>query len=196
MPGGAEIGVLIPLMESVKDIKGDYIELGAYKGETFVRMSEFAFAQQRYCYAVDSFVGCGEPTAKDGDQYAKGCCNAGGTGPLRKRLGYRWGSEWDIFVDIFVGWIPEVFQQITNKTFAFVHVDLDQYKPTLETLNWVWPKIAPGGIVACHDYTVGRKILATPAIDQFMADHELKPEGIEQTTIWFRKSKGSQSVSQ
>ena len=194
MPGGAEIGVLLPLMESVKYVKGDFVELGVFKGETFVRISEFAFAQERYCYAVDSFQGCGEATARDGGQYKKGCCNAGGTRPLKKRLGYRWGKEWDIFVDIYEGWIPEVLDRLAGKRFAFAHLDLDQYRPTLQALSWVWSRMYDGGIVACHDYFLNRNFLATPAIDQFMAERNVKRQGLEQTTIWFRKQ--SQSASQ
>lgn len=184
-----DIPALIPLMESVKDASGDYAELGVFIGETFVTISEFAHAQRRHCHAIDSFAGVSEPTAEDGGVYQKGKWNAKGTGPLIERLTDRWGKDWDNFIHIYEGWIPEILEKLDQKTFAFVHLDIDLYAPTVAALKWIWPRITDGGVLACHDYVPGSKILVTRAIDEFFAEQGVKAQGQEDRTIWFGKEK-------
>ncbi len=35
---------------------------------------------------------------------------------------------------------------------AFAHLDVDLYKPTLHSLECIWPKLSPGGIILLDDY--------------------------------------------
>ena len=38
------------------------------------------------------------------------------------------------FTEIFSGWIPEKFHRIEDKKFQFVHLDVDLYEPTRDSL--------------------------------------------------------------
>ena len=44
------------------------------------------------------------------------------------------------FIKIYKGWIPEVFKE-NNKTYQFVHIDVDLYQPTFDALNYFFPKL-------------------------------------------------------
>src|SRR5210317_2084818 len=39
------------------------------------------------------------------------------------------------FVELYKGWIPDRFKEIKDLQFQFVHIDVDLYKPTLESLK-------------------------------------------------------------
>ena len=42
------------------------------------------------------------------------------------------------FIEINKSWIPKKFELIKDLKFSFIHIDLDLYKPTLETLNFFY----------------------------------------------------------
>lgn len=50
------------------------------------------------------------------------------------------------------GWIPEVLRELPEKRWAFVHIDVDLYEPTLGCLEYFMPRLVPGGIILNDDY--------------------------------------------
>ena len=50
------------------------------------------------------------------------------------------------------GFVPDVFQEIEDKKFCFVNLDMDLYAPTKAALNFFSDKIVKGGGILCHDY--------------------------------------------
>ena len=50
------------------------------------------------------------------------------------------------------GWIPEVLHALPETPWAFVHIDVDLYDPTLACLEYFVPRMAPGGIIVNDDY--------------------------------------------
>jgi hypothetical protein len=66
--------------------------------------------------------------------------------PVRARLqGYH-----DVF--IHKGWIPSSFEGRESDRIAFVHLDLDLYRSTLDALDFVLPRMIPGGIIVLDDF--------------------------------------------
>jgi O-methyltransferase len=56
-------------------------------------------------------------------------------------------------VQILTGTFPEDSgAAIANVTFRMCHIDVDVYESGREILNWVWPRLLPGGIVVFDDY--------------------------------------------
>lgn len=49
------------------------------------------------------------------------------------------------------GWFPETAEGIDDK-FCFVSIDADLYKPTIEGLNFFYPRLVHGGIIMLHDF--------------------------------------------
>ena len=51
------------------------------------------------------------------------------------------------------GWIPEVFESLDKKNnYKFVHLDVDLYKPTLESLEYIYDKVVKGGVIITDDF--------------------------------------------
>ena len=73
------------------------------------------------------------------------------------------------------GWIPERFGEVADRRFALVHIDVDLYQPTLNSLAFFYPRISPGGFIVCDDYGSVLCPGAKRACDEFMMD---KPERI------------------
>ena len=74
------------------------------------------------------------------------------------------------FIEIFNGWIPKTFHQVEDKKFQFVHLDVDLYEPTRDSLNFFYPKLAQGGVIVCDDYNFSTFPGAKKAWDNFFKD--------------------------
>ena len=55
-------------------------------------------------------------------------------------------------VDIIKGIFPESGKKIIKNKFCFVHLDVDLYKSTIESLKFFFPKMVKGGIILIHDF--------------------------------------------
>lgn len=76
------------------------------------------------------------------------------------------------------GWIPESFDASAPGKVAFVHVDVDLYEPTRDSIAFFYDRLVPGGILLCDDYHSNSCPGAKRAFDEVMAD---KPEPIIKT---------------
>jgi len=57
------------------------------------------------------------------------------------------------FIDFYKGWIPDCFQVVKGQcAYDFVHIDVDLYEPTRQSLMYFMPKMSHGGIVVVDDY--------------------------------------------
>ena len=78
-------------------------------------------------------------------------------------------------VRIYKGWIPERFPEVQNTTFSLVHIDVDLYEPTLESLKFFYERMTPCGVILCDDYGSLSCPGAKRAFDEFFSD---KPEAL------------------
>ena len=62
---------------------------------------------------------------------------------------------------------------ISERRFSFVHVDVDLFQPTLDSIRFFYERTNTGGIILCDDYGFATCPGATRAVDEFLAD---KPE--------------------
>ncbi len=73
---------------------------------------------------------------------------------------------------IHKGWVPSEFYKVENKSFRFVHIDVDLYKPTLESLNFFYPRLVEGGVIVCDDYNSREFPGAKLAWDTFFKENK------------------------
>ncbi|MDH3288610.1 MAG: TylF/MycF family methyltransferase [Betaproteobacteria bacterium] len=52
-------------------------------------------------------------------------------------------------VNVCAGWIPQVFATLPEREWAFVHLDLSLYEPTLASLEYFYPRLTKGGVILC-----------------------------------------------
>jgi O-methyltransferase len=76
-------------------------------------------------------------------------------------------------VHCYQGWIPARFAEVAEHRFSFVHIDVDLYQPTRDSLAFFYDRTIPGGIILCDDFGSINCPGATRAFDEFLAD---KPE--------------------
>lgn len=86
------------------------------------------------------------------------------------------------------GHVPGSLGPFGEYSWRFAHFDMDLYEPTRLALDWVWPRMVPGGILLFHDYdalpTVRKAVdefvnplglLAIPLSDRFGSAIVFKP---------------------
>ncbi len=156
---------LLPLIARVCEVPGDFIEIGVFRGATFKRLSLLAHALGKMAHAFDSFEGMAPPTDMDFGQYPAGKLSVGGVEAFEQIL-----VSAEIPNDSFKLWpgfVPKCFKGF-KEPIAFALLDVDQYEPTKVSLDWVWPRLAPGGILVLDDYFRKREGLASLAIDEWL----------------------------
>ena len=52
-------------------------------------------------------------------------------------------------VKICAGWIPQVFATLPERDWAYVHLDLTLFEPTLASLEYFYPRLNKGGVMIC-----------------------------------------------
>ena len=56
-------------------------------------------------------------------------------------------------VELLEGIFPdETGDRIAGETFRLCHCDVDVYESAKGVLDWVWPRLSPGGVVVFDDY--------------------------------------------
>jgi hypothetical protein len=70
----------------------------------------------------------------------------------------------------YPGWIPERFNEAAACRFCFVHIDVDLYQPTRDSLEFFYPRMSPGGMIVCDDYGYVNCPGAKQACDELAAD--------------------------
>ena len=116
----------------------------------------------------DSFEGLSTPAERDGDHWAAGAL-AVSEDVVRKMLG-----RFDL-VEYHAGWIPTRFDDVADREFAFVHIDVDLYEPTRDSVAFFYPRMTDGGILVCDDYGQATCPGATRAVDEVL---EGRPESM------------------
>jgi len=165
--GTVSFAVVERLIGQVAGIPGDLIELGVFRGDTFLKMLPLAQQRGCLCFGVDSFSGMAAPGPRDGTHYPEGKFSVGGPGALQEQIEAAGCSD---AARVCAGRIPAVLEQEELQArcgFAFAHVDLDHYQPTLDSLRWLWGRTSPGAVVAVHDYFETERGLASAAVRDF-----------------------------
>lgn len=156
------------LMNLVSDVEGDTVECGAYQGASSFLICRKNVGTRKKHHVFDSFEGLSVPQKEDGLYWKKGDL-VSSEEVIRENL-----KSFD-FVIYHKGWIPEKFHEVGQLNFSFVHIDVDLYKPTLDSLDFFYERVNPGGIIICDDYGLNTCPGTKLAFDSFFSD---KPEKI------------------
>ena len=156
------------IMKGIIAIQGDTAECGTFECASSYLICRRIQGQNRKHNFVDSFQGLSAPGSYDGTYWKKGVL-VSSESLTRKNL-----KEFDCVV-YHPGWIPEKFSEVAHLHFAFVHLDIDLYQPTLDALTFFYQRIYPGGMILCDDYGFATCPCVKKAMDGFFSD---KPEKI------------------
>jgi O-methyltransferase len=118
--------------------------------------------RQKRLHLFDSFAGVSEPDVQvDGSYWQRGymACGLDEVAVNLQTHGTR--------VVFHPGWVPEKFVEVADNRFCFVHIDVDLYQPTKDSLEFFFPRMTPGGIIICDDYGFMTCPGARKAMDDF-----------------------------
>lgn len=78
------------------------------------------------------------------------------------------------FVHLYKGWIPDRFNEVGSKKFQFVHINVDLYEPTKNSLDFFYPRLIENGVIVCNDYGSSKFPGAKKAVDEFLEENNYK----------------------
>ena len=173
------VPLLTILMDAVHMAKGDFVEMGVYKGYAFKAIYGRANRQGRKAWGIDTFSGMPtSPVESDNERYPPGEVNIGGTGLFKS-----------MFPDAICveGLIPDVLADLDIPQIAFCHLDIDHYFSTRPALDWIWERLTVTGIVCIHDFGLYHREHASLAVHEWSEKNNLDYVGTTDNTVFFQK---------
>jgi hypothetical protein len=150
-------------------VRGDFLELGAYRGNTAALLATLARRMGSTAWILDTFEGFNPEDLKGIDASHRMEFEDTSLEAVRALV----GEENTRYIK---GYFPESTTQMPDDlTFCMVHIDCDLYKPISEALAYFYPRLVPGGYLIVHDYACLAWDGAEKAVDEFFAD---KPEPV------------------
>jgi ADP-heptose:LPS heptosyltransferase len=163
--------MLILQMRTVIDeeVEGDFAEVGVYRGATAKLIHHYA--PERHLHLFDTFsgfdrrdlaleMGIEREKAKEQFKNVTVADMLHHVSPVNENI------------HVHPGLFPDSFPlELRDRQFAFVHLDLDLYEPTIAGLRLFYERMPRGGIIVVHDFNAW--FGARQAVDDFFRD---KPE--------------------
>ena len=149
------------------DIPGSMAECGCYQGASAYFMA--GANPDVPLHLFDSFEGLSQPdknditARKDKRTWEKGDLSSPEKIARQTLKAFQ-------NVHFHKGWIPERFREVAEEKFSLVHIDVDLYKPTIDSLSFFYPRMSHKGIIILDDYGSSICPGAHKAADEFMAD--------------------------
>jgi len=178
-----------------KDIPGDFIETGVWRGGACILMrglSKAANQGKRKTYVADSFEGLPPPNA---EKYPD---DKGDTHYTRSDiLGISLESVQDNFrsydllddnVVFLKGWFKDTLPKLKAKKFAIIRLDGDMYESTIQAIEELYPKLSVGGYIIVDDF--GAVKGCRKAINDYRKAHGITDpiEKVDWTGVYWKKS--------
>jgi len=168
---GGDLSRLISMMLNienvcgVKNVKGDFAELGVWRGNTAHVLAYYAKKYERNCYLFDTFDGFDAKDLKGFDSKFNTNHFSDTSLSLVKDV---IGEDYLLYCELVPGYFPaSVPPNLKNKSFSVVSLDADLYKPMKAGLEFFFPLINHGGLFLLHDYSSGYWDGCKRAIDEF-----------------------------
>jgi hypothetical protein len=150
--------------EHALSLPGAWAECGVFRGFSALLLARIARAAGRSSdgaglHLIDSFEGLSAPgpadgvieaTTQDGRRVLLPSHEKGHFATAESHV--RAALADHPAVSIHAGWVPQVLDGLPALPWAFVHIDVDLYQPTLDALSYFHPRMAPGGIIVNDDY--------------------------------------------
>lgn len=155
------------LVGELREVPGAILEVGVWRGGTGVLMAARAAALgiDDPVYLCDTWRGVVKTSAVD-TYYRDGKHDDAS----RKTVEALAGGMGLQNVELLQGVFPDdTAESIADRTFRLCHCDVDVYQSAKDVFDWVWPRLAPGGVVVFDDYGFP----ACPGVTKFVDEQRL-----------------------
>ena len=137
------------LLAETRPLAGDVLEVGTWRGGTGCLLGRRAqdLQMDATVFLCDTFEGVVKTGAADS---YRGGEHADTSIPIVEECAARLGLR---NISILRGIFPEATGAgIADRRFRFCHIDVDVYRSGRDVLEWVWPRLAVGGVVVFDDF--------------------------------------------
>lgn len=138
------------LVAQATKLDGAFIEIGVWRGGSGLLIAERLrlLGASRPVFLCDTFEGIVKSGAKD-NSVTNGMYSDTSAEQVSERAVAAGLNQIVVLKGIFP---DESGAQLENERFSFCHIDVDTYQSCKDTLDWLWPRIVPAGIVVFDDY--------------------------------------------
>jgi hypothetical protein len=141
--------VMLNAARQARDLPGDYVELGVYKGHTTKFLADYlGFASwDRRWWLYDTFEGVPQDQVDAGRKLDAASYGAAFSfEEVRDRFA-PYGN-----ITVTKGRVPEVFAEACPDMIAFIHIDLNNAAAEIGALDALYPRLSPGGVIVFDDF--------------------------------------------
>lgn len=195
MTGRSRMEALVECVESIldRDIPGDFIECGVWRGGSCILMRAILAERgvtDRTVWVCDSFEGLPKPDAKrypldkGGKHYRHDFLRV----PLEVvQKNFADFGLLDNQVKFVKGFFRDSLSQVTASRFAILRLDGDIYESTIQPLEALFPRLSSGGFLLVDDYLKGR---VKAAVDDYYAtlNQTYKPRRVGKQAAYWTKT--------
>ena len=161
-----------------RQVPGDFIETGVYRGGACIFMRAVLAAYQdtaRTVWVADSFQGLPIPE-KQYPQDRRNVSNDADSPSLDEvKANFARYGLLDGQVRFLPGWFKDTLPQAPIERLALLRLDGDMYSSTMDALQNLYSKVSPGGYVIVDDY-VSHRNQCGRAVDEFRSIHGINEE--------------------
>ncbi len=181
----AGLSVVMSQLEKVlaTGVEGAVVEFGCYRGTTSLfirRVLDNASQTERPFHVYDSFAGL--PPKSGQDASGVGAAFVAGELSVSKRDFLHEFKHANLRPPrIHKGWFHELTPEDVPSPVAFAFLDGDFYQSIYDSLQLVWPRLAPSGIMIIDDYSREALPGVARAVSDYFAQGHSKPYNKLQT---------------
>jgi O-methyltransferase len=139
------------LSKEVKDLEGDYIEVGSWRGGSgaLIAMAAKINSLNFNVYLCDTFEGVVKASKYDNVYINKEHDDT--SVEIATELIDKLNLKEN--VKILKGIFPDqTGNQLKNNKFKFCHIDVDVYESAKSIVDWIWDKMVVGGVIVFDDF--------------------------------------------
>jgi hypothetical protein len=179
--GAANINILLKFLDRTGHLNGAIAECGVYRGATLVTMAVYLAqsGSKRTLWGMDSFEGFQhtivndeEGSLPDQTRTPTGFSDTS-LGRVQTKLN-RFGLN---NVKLVPGFFENTLKTLPEQSYSLVHLDCDTYVAYKECLEYFYPRVQVGGIIAFDEYNDPSWPGCNKAIDEFLSG---RPERLEE----------------
>ena len=180
-----DFAALANAVDKTVKFEGRIIECGVFRGSTLLGMAHRLASRgirDVKLIGCDSFQGFPAPSKEDAledgsfhERALEGVYHETSYEALCSRVSTLGFAE---NIQLLGGFFSDTLPKLCDMKFSIVHLDCDLYQSYVTCLNFLYPRLLPGGYMIFDEYDLAAPVYpgARKAIDEFFAD---KPEKLQ-----------------
>ncbi len=152
------------LLEQTAHLDGDILEVGVRHGGTGFLLASYGAKYGKKAYLADTFRGF----VNSDQRFDRGAFNSPPDRPTYKQYAEQLfaSSALDNYMLLEGSFPEETGDLVASEKFCFCHIDTDVYWALRNPTEWIWDKLAVGGVIVYDDYGFNQWEGATYYVDE------------------------------